>query len=485
MDAKEIETQPSLNSSSLQVPVIAETPVESLREILEGQTEHFRAGLTRHYEVRRAKLVALEIAIRQYEERLIEALRLDLGKDAWDSYAQEIGMVLSEIHHAVRNLRRWMEDRLVLPDLHLLPGTAKVIPEPYGRVLIMAPWNYPVQLLLLPLVGAIAGGNTVLLKPSELCPRVSAVLAALIEEWYEPQAVALVQGGAKTADALLDLGWDKIFFTGSTRVGKIVAAKAAAQLIPCTLELGGKSPVIVDKSARLDHAAERIVWGKTLNAGQTCVAPDYVLVSGHERGEELLGLLQKALERFYGSEAHLNPEYQRVLNQAQFQRLKALISTGGQAQVFGGRLDEETLKIEPAFIYPAPFDHPAMEEEIFGPILPIIPVESLDHAIDFVRDRPTPLAAYLFSESRSARRKFREEVPAGNMAINTVLLQVSSKRLPFGGVGTSGTGSYHGKASFDCFTRPKSLLRQSSSFAPRLFYPQERIKFEWLRKILR
>ena len=458
---------------------------EELEDLVRSQREHFLSGLTRPIQVRKAKLTALGIALKQYEAKLLEALRADLGKGSFEAYTTEIGIVLQEIGHAKRHLNSWASPKRVFTHPMNWPGSSRIYPEPFGVSLILAPWNYPVQLTLVPLVAALAGGNTAVLKPSELAPNSSQVMADLVAEWFEPEAIAVVQGDSALASTLLDLRWDKIFFTGSTRVGKIVMAKAAEQLCPVTLELGGKSPVIVDRSAKLDYAAEKIVWGKFVNAGQTCVAPDYVLVSGDDRAEELLALMQEAVARFYGEDPLTNPDYPRIVNRAHFERIRGFLKAGGIAEVRGGALDEAALKIAPTFLYPAPYDHPAMAEEIFGPVLPIIAVDGLDSAFDFVAKRPTPLAAYLFTESTASRRRFLAEVSSGNGGINTVLLQVASSGLPFGGAGPSGMGAYHGKAGFDSFTRPRSIMQQSTLVSNRAAYPGSQPSLDLVRRFMK
>jgi aldehyde dehydrogenase (NAD+) len=452
-----------------------------IRGLIERQRKHYRSGATRPAAARKVLLTTLENAIRRHEERLLKAVWDDLGKNAFDAYTTEIGLVYKEIRHARKKVVRWMRPRRVPTDLHNLPGSSRLYPDPYGVSLILAPWNYPVQLLLSPLVGALAGGNTVVLKPSELAPATAGALQAMLDESFDRDVLAVVQGDAGTASLLLDQPWDKIFFTGSVPVGRIVMEKAARYLTPLTLELGGKSPVLVDSTANLEYAARKITWGKFLNAGQTCVAPDYLLVEGRERADRLVELLEENIHLFYGPEPLESNEYSRIINERHFQRLSTLL----KPPLRGGASHEASCRIAPAIVYPAEPDHPAMVDEIFGPILPVISVETLDEAFTAVLERPKPLAAYLFSESRANRRRFLQEIPCGGGAINTVVLQVASTHLPFGGVGPSGMGTYHGRASFDAFTHWKGFLTQSSRLETPIAYPGRKPKLSLIRRFLR
>lgn len=457
---------------------MTDTDIDNL---LDRQRKHFRSGATRSAGARRTLLTVLEHAIRRHEEQLLTAVWEDLGKNAFDAYTTEIGLVYKEIRHARKNVARWMRPRRVPTDLHNLPGSSRLYPDPYGVALILAPWNYPVQLLLSPLVAALAGGNTVVLKPSELAPATARALQVMLEESFDRDVLAVVQGDAGTASLLLDRPWDKIFFTGSVPVGRIVMEKAARHLTPLTLELGGKSPVIVDATADLEYTARKVTWGKYLNAGQTCVAPDYLLVEDRRRADRLVELLEENIHAFYGPSPLASTEYSRIINERHFHRLSELL----KPPLRGGECDRKACRIAPAIVYPATVDHPSMAEEIFGPILPVIPVETLDEAFETVVERPKPLAAYLFSESRANRRRFLEEIPCGGGAINTVVLQVASTRLPFGGVGPSGTGSYHGKAGFEAFTHWKGFLTQSSRLETRIAYPGRKPNLALIRRILR
>ena len=455
---------------------------QTVSELLQQQRDTVHSGVTRSVAARRALLDRLDAAIRRHEAALFAALKEDLGKSEFEAYTSEVGLVYKEIKHARKRLARWSRPRRVRTDLHNWPGSSRLYPEPYGVCLIIAPWNYPVQLLLSPLVGAIAAGNTAVVKPSEVSAATASALQAMFDDCFEPAKVASVCGDAEFTSRLLDEPWDKIFFTGSVPVGRIVMEKAARRLTPVTLELGGKSPVIVDRSANLGYTARKIVWGKYLNAGQTCVAPDYLLVEGADRAAELVALMRATITDFYGADPLAAEEGSRIINERHFQRLNAMLRD--EAPIFGGRSDPARCRIEPTIIFPAGPAHPAMEDEIFGPILPVIPRDSFGDCIAFARERPKPLSAYLFSESRENRARFLSEVSCGGGGINTVVLQVASTHLPFGGVGPSGLGSYHGKASFDAFTHWKGFLQQSSRFELKIAYPGREPSVSAVRKLM-
>ncbi|TVQ98134.1 MAG: aldehyde dehydrogenase family protein [Spirochaetaceae bacterium] len=456
---------------------------DAIAGLLQRQRTTFHSGATRSVAARRALLDLLDAAIRRHEAALFAALKQDLGKSDFEAYTTEVGLVYKEIKHARKRLARWSRPRRARTDLHNLPGSSRLYPEPYGVCLIIAPWNYPVQLLLSPLVGAIAAGNTAVVKPSEVAAATAAALQAMFDDCFDPALVAAVCGDAEFTSRLLDEPCDKIFFTGSVPVGRIVMEKAARRLTPVTLELGGKSPVIVDHSANLGYTARKIVWGKYLNAGQTCVAPDYLLVEGADRAAELVALMRTTITEFYGTDPLAAEEGSRIINGRHFQRLTAMLGDG-DTSILGGRRDAARCRIEPTIIFPADPAHPSMTDEIFGPILPVIPRDSFDDCIAFARERPKPLAAYLFSESRANRARFLSEVSCGGGGINSVVLHVASTHLPFGGVGPSGLGSYHGKASFDAFTHWKGFLQQSSRFELKIAYPGREPSVSAVRKLM-
>lgn len=458
------------------------TDQNSYRPLREAQREFFLAGHTRPRLFRIGALKLLYRTLRQREAEILDALKADLGKSEFEAFSNEVGLVYLEITHAVRRLGRWMRSEFVPVDLHLLPASGRIVSEPYGSTLVIAPWNYPFQLLLSPLVGAIAAGNTAVGKPSELAPRTAEVCADLIASCFEADFVSIVRGGVQETTELLDLEWDHIFFTGSVQVGKVIMKAAAEHLTPITLELGGKSPAFVTATANLRLAARRIAWGKYNNAGQTCVAPDYVLVDERVR-EAFLQELTTAVEDFYGGDPKGSGEYGRIVNDRHFQRLSALIDPG--RLVFGGQTNAAERFIAPSAFFPVEWDHPLMAEEIFGPLLPVQSYRDLDAAMDEVRRRPKPLALYVFARDRPTLRRVVSTISAGGACENDVVLQVASTRLPFGGVGPSGTGSYHGKASFDAFSHRKSVFTRAFGADLPLTYPNAKLDLSLLRRILR
>ena len=459
-----------------------ETSGGNIAELRREQREYFHSGETRDPKFRKAMLARLRAAIREHESEFIRALQLDLRKSEFEAYSNEIGIVYREIRYAMRHVRRWSRRRSVLPDIHLLPGRARVIPEPYGSALIIAPWNYPMQLLFTPLVSAIAAGNTAVVKPSELAPHTAGVTQRTIESAFPGRYLAAVQGGAEISTALIDQGFDYLLFTGSATVGRSVMQRAARQLTPVTLELGGKSPAIVHASADLSTAARKLAWGKYNNTGQTCVAPDYVLAD-RRIAAELADRLRETVRSFYGEDPAESESYGRIINRKHFQRLLALLDT--DSIYHGGGHDADTLYIEPTILYPASWNEPVMEEEIFGPILPIVPYDSIDEAVAAIRARPSPLALYLFARERSIGDTVIGGLRFGGGGINCTLLHFSSKRLPFGGIGHSGMGKQHGKAGFDTFSHTKSVLVQPAGIDLPIAYPHRNLGMRILRTIFR
>ncbi|PZT54960.1 aldehyde dehydrogenase [Paenibacillus silvae] len=456
---------------------------EEVQVILTKQQSFFRSGATRSAEVRIQRLTRLKQAIQKYETRLTEALYQDLGKSEFESYTTEIGFMLDSITHTIRKISKWMKPTKVKTQVALLGSKSFIIPEPYGTVLIIGPFNYPFQLLIEPLVGAIAAGNTAVLKASEHTPAVSAVVRDLIGEVFEPEYVQVVEGAKDTTTALIHAPFDYIFFTGSVPVGKIVMQAAAQNLVPVTLELGGKSPVIVDEQADIQVAAERIIWGKLLNTGQTCIAPDYLLV--HERVKQpLIEALKGAIAAFFGTDIQNNKDYGRIVNHAHFKRLTTLIERDREKVIYGGASDEEHRFIEPTLI-DASWDAATMEDEIFGPILPIISYGHLDEAIAQIVKRPKPLALYLFTSNKDVQDKVLTEVSFGGGCINDTITHVANPRLPFGGVGHSGIGSYHGRYSFETFSHMKSILKKSTRINPPVLYPPYDNKLKLIKRLLK
>lgn len=430
-----------------------------IQELVSAQRAFFRTGATRELSFRKEALAKLKGAIQAREGELLAALRADLGKSDAEGYLCEVGLTLAELSFAERHLSRWARERRVGTPLALFPARSTLIPEPYGVALIMSPWNYPLLLTLDPLIGAIAAGNCCVVKPSAYAPAVSAALRELIAHCFPPEYVAVVEGGRAENQALLDQQFDYIFFTGGVEVGRQVMEKAAKHLTPVTLELGGKSPCVVDATARLDLAAKRIVFGKLLNCGQTCVAPDYLLVDRRVKGE-LLERLEYWVEKMYGADPLDNQGYVHMVNRKHFDRVCGLIDPA--KVVYGGQSDPDTLRIQPTILDGVSPEDPVMGEEIFGPLLPVLEFDDLRQAEDFILDRPRPLALYLFSQDRAVQRRFLRNIPFGGGCVNDTVLHLANPRLPFGGVGNSGMGRYHGKYSFDTFSRTKGVLQTST-----------------------
>ncbi len=430
--------------------------------------------------IRRASLKQLRRMVTDNQDALVGALRSDLGKPEFEAYATEIGMVLGEIDDALANLDEWAQGERVKLRMMMRPGKAMVIPEPLGVVLIIAPWNYPVQLTLAPLVAALAAGNVAVIKPSELAPATAAVLGDLIHRYLNREVVQVVQGGIEETTALLAKQWDHIFYTGNGQVGRIVMAAAAAHLTPVTLELGGKSPAIVASDASLAVTARRIAWAKFVNAGQTCVAPDYVLV---ERPAEraFVEAMKVALHEFYGDDPSQSDSYGRIINERHWERLTALLDDGVELR-HGGRTDRASRYIEPTLVQTCTKPTAIMDNEIFGPILPIIAVDDISEALAYINDHDKPLALYVFSNKRATIERVIESTSSGGVCVNHAVVQVGVGSLPFGGVGASGMGSYHGKSGFDTFSHRKSILHKSIKPDPAVLYPPYK---GWKQKLLR
>lgn len=428
-----------------------------ISELVEKQRQFFRTGQTFSLAYRARALDNLKRAILKYEDDLKTALYADLGKSAAEAYMCEIGLTLAEIGYVRKHMRRWSRNKRVCTSLANFHAKSFTVQEPYGVTLIMSPWNYPVLLTLEPLVGALAAGNCCVLKPSAYSPETSRVLSQLISEIFPDEYVAVVQGGRQENQDLLEQKFDYIFFTGGVNVGKTVMAKAAAHLTPVTLELGGKSPCIVDKTANLQLAARRIVFGKYLNCGQTCVAPDYVLIDESVKAPFVQAVKEEILA-MYGENALENPAYGKIINRKHFDRIVALIPD--EKVVFGGQSCAETLQIAPTVLDNVTPDDAVMQEEIFGPIMPILSVKSMDEAYDFVKNRPQPLALYIFTNDKKTERRFVREVPFGGGCVNDTIIHLASSNLGFGGVGNSGMGSYHGKKSFETFSHEKSIVKK-------------------------
>jgi aldehyde dehydrogenase (NAD+) len=434
-----------------------ESPHVEIAKLVQEQRSYFRTGVTREKSFRRQQLEKLRGMIRENQEKITRAAAEDMRKPPFEMFASEIAFLLAEVDFALKKLDCWTSPVRVPGPLAFMGAECRIHPEPYGVALIISPWNYPFMLLFAPLIGAMAAGNCAVLKPSEISSHSSHTIAELIRETFDPRCITAIEGGMEVNEPLMEQEFDYIFFTGSPTVGKEVMNAAAKYLTPVTLELGGKSPCIVDEYPRLRYAARRIAFGKWLNAGQTCIAPDYLLVQRDVK-PLLLEELSKAIHSFYGSDPQRSRNYARIVNSRHFERLSRLLEDGNI--VAGGQKDAADLYIAPTIIDEPGWEAQVMSEEIFGPILPVLAYRELDEAINWVNSRPKPLALYFFSTDREKQRRILRETSAGGVCINTTMLQESTQTLPFGGVGNSGMGAYHGKTGFDTFTHYKGVLDQ-------------------------
>ncbi|MGQ3890805.1 aldehyde dehydrogenase family protein [Legionella sp. CNM-4043-24] len=441
---------------------------------------YFNTGASKARQWRQQQLAGLARFLTECETEIQDALRMDLGKSPIESFVTEINMVASELRLAQKNLDNWLRAKRVSTPWILRPCTARILPEPLGLVLIIAPWNYPIQLILSPLVGALAAGNCVVLKPGEMAEASCRLLCTRLPQYLDPAAIRVIDGGVPETTALLAERFDHIFYTGNGRVGRLIMSAAARHLTPVTLELGGKSPCLVDRHCNIRTAAQRIVWGKFLNAGQTCVAPDYVLVH-KDVEDELLHEMKRAIHAFWGNDPKSSPDYGRIINAAHFQRLMALVV--GSGEVFtGGQSDAGSRYIAPTLLHHVGLDAPVMTEEIFGPLLPVLPVASIEEAIAIVNAKAKALALYLFTDSREHKKQVIEQTSSGSVCLNHVILQITAPELPFGGVGASGMGAYHGRYSFQTFSHFKPVLDKATWFDPAMAYPPYQ---RWLRYLTR
>lgn len=441
------------------------------QELLSRQKAFFATQVTKDIDFRLKQLRRLKKAIAAYEPQILEALQEDLGKNRLEAYITELAYEYKSIGDTIKGLRRWVRPQKAATPLRMMPAESFIIREPYGTALIIGPFNYPFQLLIEPLIGAIAAGNCAILKPSELTPHVSAVVTAMIQETFEAAYISCVEGAVPTNTVLLHLPVDYIFFTGSPQVGKIVMTAAAKHLTPVTLELGGKSPVIVDESADVKEAAHRIIWGKTMNAGQTCVAPDYVYVHESLRAD-LLQEMEATIRNFFGSSIEESPDYGRIVNVRHLKRLADMLERDRAYIVSGGSYDEQSCYMEPTLLdITGAHNTAVMEDEIFGPLLPVMGYTDLDQVIGAINSRPKPLALYLFTRNRSIEEKVLHSTSSGGVCINDTISHLANPDLPFGGVGSSGMGSYHGKESFLTFSHSRSVLKKKSFDLTKLLYP--------------
>ena len=458
------------------------TPIEDIPGIVDTVREGQTSGVLRSIEARRTQLKQMRRLILENEAAFTEALQADFGKPPTETYGTEIAFTVGEIDHALKHLDAWNRPTKVKVPLTFKPGHAQLVPEPLGTVLVIAPWNYPVQLLYAPAIPALAAGNAVVLKPSEVTEHVSALIADLTPKYLDSRVVQVVTGGVDETTVLLQQRWDHIFYTGNGTVGRIVMEAAAKHLTPVTLELGGKSPVIVAADADIDVAARRIAWGKFVNAGQTCVAPDYVLVDEAVE-DKLLGALLRTVHDFYGDSPKHSDDFARIVSSRQFERIAGLLDAGGfDATVCGGERDAATRYIAPTVLAGVKPDAAIMQQEIFGPVLPVLTVGSVDEAIDFVNGRDKPLALYVFSDDDATVDRVISHTSAGGVCVNQVLMHLAIAELPFGGVGPSGMGAYHGKAGFDTFTHHKPVLQKPTKPDPPVMYPPYKT---WKQKLLR
>ncbi len=435
------------------------------------------------YAARISNLKKLRKAILDYEEGIYQALYKDLHKSRFEAYATEIGFVLEELNFHIKHLKRWMKPAAVSTPLVNFPAKSFYIYEPKGRVLIISPWNYPFQLMMAPLIGALSAGDSVVLKPSEISEHTAALLKKMIDSVFEPETVKLFTGGVEVAQELLKLPFDHIFFTGSPRVGKIVMQQAAKNMTPVTLELGGKSPCIVDKNTNLKQTASRIVWGKLINAGQTCIAPDYFLVH-HSVKDEFLVLLIESVEKMYGTDTFNNKDYPRIITPANVERLKTLME--GAEIFYGGNYNTQERWFSPTILNNVSFDMPVMQQEIFGPLFPVISFDNYDDIIEKINSRPKPLALYIFTNDKKLQNRLLQKIPAGGVSVNDTLIHIVSSKLPFGGIGNSGMGKYHGKYSFETFSNVKPVVKRATWMdVPVRYAPFGNLKYKIIKFIMR
>lgn len=451
------------------------------KNTVEKQRQFFNTFKTRDISFRIEQLKILRQAILENEVAINNALWADLRKPKTETYITELGICFEEIKYTTKYLKSWTKPKSVGTPFLYCPASSKIYYEPLGVVLIIGPWNYPFQLVISPLIGAIAAGNCAVIKPSEIAANTSHLLAEILPKYFDPSFITVVEGGKETTQQLLEEKFDHIFFTGGTTVGKIIMSAAAKHLTPVTLELGGKSPCIVDADTHLDYTARRIAWGKFMNAGQTCVAPDYLLVDRAIK-KDLLGHLKKYIQDFYGATPETSPDYARIINPHHFNRLCELLNAG--EIIIGGDTNPDGRYIAPTVIDGVDWDSPVMQEEIFGPILPVLEYSDLSEAIALVNARPKPLALYFFSNNKHHQERVLQETSSGGVSINDTIIQLAVPGLPFGGVGDSGIGHYHGKASFETFSHQKSVFHQSFLVDLKLRYAPYKDKLKWLKRLI-
>lgn len=448
------------------------------QQLVSKQQQYFASGVTKSLDWRKQQLKQLQLLLNTHESELLQALKQDLGKPVFEAMLSEINYLHTDIKHCLKKLNSWAKPRRVSTGLRTFPSMAFVQPEPYGSVLIISAWNYPLQLALAPLVAVLSAGNCAVVKPSELAPATSAIMARLLPLYLDKEAVVVVEGGVFETTELLKQPFDHIMYTGNGQVGKIVLRAAAEHLTPVTLELGGKSPVYVDSSADLTLTAQRIAWGKWLNAGQTCIAPDYILAH-KDIAQALAEEIKAQLQQMYGADPQLSPDYGRIINQRHLQRVHSYLD--GMKVFCGGVTDAEQLYFSPTLVLDPPLDSRLMTEEIFGPVLPLLSISGFDAAVAFVQQRDKPLSAYLFSNNSAQQQQWVDQISSGSQCVNDVLMFMAVSELPFGGVGPSGMGQYSGKAGFEQFSHLKSVLK-------RPLWPELPVRFapyaSWKAKVL-
>ncbi|MHC5725124.1 MAG: aldehyde dehydrogenase [Nostoc sp.] len=456
------------------------TELSKIGDIIQNQREFFRTGKTKDVTFRIEQLKTLKQAIIEHEQSIVEALQADLHKPELETYITEIS-VIKDIDYAIKHLKNWSKPKKTAVSFDFFSYSARIYPEPLGVVLIIGPWNYPFQLIISPLIGAIAAGNCAIIKPSEIASHTSHIIAEIIAKHFDPAYIAVVEGDVEASQKLLAEKFDHIFFTGGTAVGKIIMAAAAKYLTPVTLELGGKSPCIIDSDINLEHTIRRITWGKFINAGQTCIAPDYLLIDKKIK-KDLIDGLKKCLKEFYGDNPVNSPDYARIISQKHFDRLVNFLKDG--EVIIGGETQPSERYIAPTVIDNVSLEDSVMQEEIFGPILPIIEYSDIAEAIALINSRPKPLALYLFCQNKNLQKRVLQETSSGGVCINDTMMQFGLSSLPFGGVGDSGIGNYHGKASFDTFSHDKSVLQNSFWLDLKWRYAPYKGKLPIIKKLL-
>lgn len=451
------------------------------KEVVEKQKEFFKTGKPIDINYRKKALIKLRDAVDKYEEKILYALKLDLGKSEFEGYETELGIVKSELKNTIKNLEKWSKPKKVRASIMNPFSDNRIYNQPYGVCLILSPWNYPFQLALMPLIGSIAAGNTSILKLSEISPFTSGIVREIIEEIFDEEYIAVFSGEADEAINLIESDIDFIFYTGNPKIGASVAESAGRRLIPCVLELGGKSPCIIDRKADLDNAAKKIVWGKFMNAGQTCVAPDYI-IADRLVFLELRDKLVHYIKKFYGENPIESDDYPKIINKKNFDRILNLIE--GKRLIFGGKYDDDSLKIEPTILEVSSMDEKIMQEEIFGPIIPIIIYKNKSEIFEIIDKNKNPLALYLFTDNNSFEKEIIEKVSFGGGCVNDTIIHCTSDGLPFGGIGRSGIGNYHGKASFDAFSHKKSVVKSKKFADISMKYPPfNEKKLELIKKV--